>query len=177
MEKLWHSFLPSFCPPEITASTEIRHCWLVVTHHSTNHTAPQLLEKRPKTGNYYISRRNFSVASCLRQVLDLQEEVLPQGQIGTGFLSLLNLQPLQSQRSTPCTVMRCTMQLPSVRQQLPLPIELLLEKWNKTPSMVANYCCSADRRANAQWPSAATQMHTKRTRYSAYHEDFWKVTK
>ena len=137
-----------------------------------NHTAPQLLQERPITGNNYISRSNFSAASCLRQVLDLQEHVLPQGQTGKGSLPLVNLQPHQSQRSTPRTLMSYTMQLPSVRQQLPLPIEFLLEKWSKTPSAVANYCCSADRRGNAQWQSAATQMHTKETRHSAYQEDF-----
>lgn len=128
---------PAPPPPQITASTKIRCCCLVVTHHSMEHPVPQFLEEPTKTWKLIrISRRNFSVASCFTQVLHLQEQVLPLGEISKASMARVNLQ--QSQTS----VMSYTLQLPQWAISSPCPDRgwsLLSSRWMR---QVYNQCCN-----------------------------------
>lgn len=132
----------------------------MVTHHGMERSVPQLLEEPTKTGKLIcITRRNFSVASCLTQVLDLQEQVLPLGEISKASLPRLTFQ--QSQRSTPHPLMSCTLQLPQGDSSSHCP---------PSSYLVAGQCCSAGGRGPCTI-SAAMQMHPKETGYSACHSD------
>lgn len=130
------------------------------------HSVPQLLEEPTKPWKLIrITRRNVSVASCLTQVLDLQEHVLPLGEITKASLPRLTFQ--QRQRSTPHPLMSCTLQLPQGDSSSHCP---------PSSSLVAGQCCSAGGRGPCTI-SAAMQMHPKETGYSACHSDVQKVTK
>lgn len=112
--------LPKAPPPEMLL--------LSGKHYSMEYPVPQLLEAPTKTWKLIcISRRNVSAASCLTQMLHLQEQVLPLGEISKASLPRVNLR--QSQRSAPHPVISCTLHLPQGEQQLPLPTELLLRQW------------------------------------------------
>lgn len=87
----------------------------------------------------------------------------------------LALERLQIQWSPPPTPMNYLKKLLSVGQQFPVAIKL--EMWSKMPDVVASCCYSADKRSNAQWLSATTQVHTKEMGYSVSHSIFLKGDK
>lgn len=109
------------------------------------------------------------------QVLDLQEQMIPSEQIGKGCLPSLALERLQIQWSPPPTPMNYLKKLLLVGQQFPVAIKL--ETWSKMPDVVASCCYSADKRGNAQWLSATTQVHSKEMGYSVSHSNFLKGDK
>lgn len=150
-------FFPSpFSSPYKALPPETRCYCLVVTHHSMEHPVLPFLEPTKTWKLTCISRRNFWVASCLTQVLHLQEQVLPLREISNASLPRVNLQ--QSQRSAPHPVLSSTLKLAQG------------DSSSHCTLTVAGHCCSAGGRGQCTI-SAATQTHWKKKGYSACHSD------